>query len=217
MTKRMMNAMFEEELTGFPGITQVYTEEYDENGSVKSVAHSRCSAKKGTEFVGGCEDEMMTAQCDDQYVWQPSLIKNDAGEWMIYHCVNGADLTVVPVTQENAMKHGISFEMIEAAGCLPEVVKDIRATMKRLPDLLAKKGAFAITDSQGLGTVVVVGKKIVRLGCADGINVLKKLEFINEDGAFIPGKKLTKKIMRDLDDQVSYGVYAALVDAVKAS
>lgn len=168
-------ATFEKELEGFPGIVERFVEYYDDNGDVETKAIENIIVKAGVEHISGYTNDFQKLKTDCG-IWSPSLIKDDKGQWNIYY-----SRKMYPFTKENIETIGVSHRMVHLAeGKVPEMEK----TLRSIPRLLSDKDAFAIT-SDGVGTVIVCGRKVKRIGCEQGLSRLMGAGIINGEGEFL--------------------------------
>lgn len=211
MTKRMMSAVFEEPLEGFPGIVQIYREEYDEDGNVSDRLHDQLRAKEGTEFISGNGACTEKAGHSSIYVWIPSLIKNDNGEWMIY-AARGRRFDIDPINADTIELHRIHPAMLAATDDDKYRFDSLGSKLDSVIKELAKKSAFVTVS--GAYTFLVVGKSIVRLGCSEGFDMLLNLQVISEDGSVCSEKELSISELRNLIDYMHPGLFTEIILAV---
>jgi hypothetical protein len=187
----------------YPGIYAIATEEFNKNGDViNKVTEHSFRLSSGTEYVSGYSVKKII-QTSDCGIWSPSLIKNKEGEWCIYS--NGK---FFPMTKDNLRTHDAAHLKMALDGVDPDVEKKLRS----LPGMLAKIGAFATTTG-GRGTFVVVGKRLINVGCDKGFYLMGDAGVIDRSGDFL-NVKLTDKRLKTLGVSIHDRILEDLLELV---
>jgi len=113
----------------------------------------------------------------------PSVIKNSEGEWKYLD----HDGTIFSI--EEAKEIGMSMRALKNIGLIPSVPRS------DVLNVLVSKGAFCAVTPEGYydrKTMLIMGHKVMQLGCPQARTLLREAGIIDADGSFVAGSNIEK-------------------------